>query len=285
MPLPPQKRSAASPKKPPKVALVLGSGGAKGIAHIGTLKVLHQAGIPIDLIVGCSIGALIGSFYADGHDPDHIFQRALELIPRKPDYKRFGLPSLSQGFSGNGFFSTQHMQNILMEELGARTFEELKIPFKVIATDIRKGTLTTFSKGPLMKPICASAAIPAFFKPVTIDERQYVDGGIITELPIDVARKSGAQLIIASNVKGWLTIQKRDEVENLGVRSYYIMRHHFDQEQEAQADVIIRPNLSGVMNLLFSNPVVMEEVYKRGKRSAKKQLPYIEEMIKKLKIG
>ena len=231
------------------------------------------------------MGALIGSFYADGYDPDQILQRALELIPSNPDFKTFGLPSLSQGFSGKGFFSTQQMQNTLMDELGARTFEELKIPFKVIATDIHKGALKEFSKGPLINPVCASAAIPAFFKPVTIDEREYVDGGLITELPIEVARKSGAQLIIASNVKGWLTIQEKGEIENLGVRSYYIMRHHFDQEQEAQADVIIRPNLSGVMNLIFSNPVVMEEVYKRGKRSAKKQLPYIEKMIKKLKIA
>ena len=274
-------KKTSSPTQPPRVALVLGAGGAKGMAHIGVLKALHDADIPIDLIVGCSIGALIGAFYADGAYPDHIRERAIELMPRR-DYKTFGFPSLIQGFSGQGFFSTEHMQEMLLEELGARTFQELTTPLQVIATDLHKGQLKVFSKGPLIQPLCASAAIPALFQPVTIEGRQYVDGGVITELPIEIARKSGAQIIIASNIKGWRSIHQKGPIENIGIRSYYIMRHHFEEAQEAQADVIIRPDLSGVMNPLFSNPVVMQEVYRRGQTSAQKQLPIIRKLMDKL---
>lgn len=270
------KSHAASPK----VVLVLGAGGTKGIAHIGVLEALHKAKIRIDLIIGCSMGALIGAFYADGHAPEDILQRALKIIPRMPDYRTFGFPSIYRGITGKGFFSTQRLQSILERELSAKTFEDLKIPFRVIATDIHKGRLHVFSEGPLLSAVCASAALPGLFQPVTIDGKQYVDGGIINELPVKLAQETGASLVIASNVKGWIDIEAKEEIENISIRSYYIMRHHFDQEEESQADIIIRPNLSGVMDVIFSSKNVMKEVYERGRKSAEKQIPYIRERLK-----
>ena len=269
--------SASSNPSRPKVALVLGSGGAKGIAHIGVFKVLHEAKIPIDLIVGCSMGALLGAFYAEGHPPEYILERSLKLIPRKS--KLLGLPSPWRGLMGKGFFTTNRMYKTLSEELTSRTFEELKIPLQVVATDLEEGKLTTFSTGRLLEPLCASSAIPGLFQPVKIGDQLYVDGAVISELPIQVAKKSGGQLIIASNVKGWIDIKAKGKIGNVGIRSYYIMRHHFDKITEAHADVVIRPDLTGVMNAIFSNKKVIQEVYRRGKECTEKQLPTIQALL------
>lgn len=266
------------PGHPPRVALVLGAGGSKGIAHIGVLDVLKKADIPVDLVIGCSIGALIGAFYADGHEPDYIFERALKIIPKGPDYKILGLPSPLNGLAGKGFFSTKGMYSILKKELRAKTFEELKVPLQVVATDLQEGKLTIFNSGSLLKPLCASSAIPGFFQAVKIGNTQYVDGAIISELPVGTARQSGAQVVISSDVKGWIDIRHEGVIHNVGVRSYYIMRHHFDQKEE-KADVIIRPDLSGVMNVIFSKKKIMAEVYERGRKSAEKQLPKIKALL------
>ena len=175
----------------PRVGLVLSAGGVKGLAHIGVVEVLQQAGIPIDLFVGCSIGSLIGVFYASGFDQQHVLDAAFRILPNKPNYKTLGLPSVISGFTGKGFFTTDKMYSILQEELKERTFEELKTPLRVVAANLDNGDIKVFHSGELLKPICASAAMPGFFQPVTIDKAQYVDGGIITELPVGVARASG----------------------------------------------------------------------------------------------
>ncbi|MEM7361667.1 MAG: patatin-like phospholipase family protein [Bacteroidota bacterium] len=268
----------------PTITLVLGAGGAKGIAHLGVLEVLHKAKIPIDLIVGCSMGALIGAFYADGHLPEHIFERTLCLMPGLKSYQLFGFPSLYHGFAGKGFFSTKRMRKILMKELSAKTFEELKIPLQVVATDLEEGNLVTFGSGSLFDPICASAALPGLLQPVEINNKPYVDGGVISELPVQVAKKRGSQVIIASNAKGWINIKAKKKIGNVSVRSYYIMRHHFDKIREKNADIVIRPDLSGVMNTIFSTKEVMTEVYRRGKECAEKQLPAIKALLAKSKL-
>lgn len=269
-------------KSSPKVVLVLGGGGAKGIAHIGVLEALDQANIPIDLIIGCSVGALIGALYADGHQPSHILERAIDIAPRRPGYKVFGLPSPISGVTGRGFFKVQNMGKILEKEITSRTFEELKTPLKVVVTDIHQGALVTLDKGALVPSVCASAAMPIVFQPVNIDGKEYVDGGLLVELPLEVVPQVKGRLLIGSNIKGWLDIKEKGEIKNVGLRSYYIMRNYFDQEKEEKADVIIRPDLSGVMNLVFSNEDVIREVHKRGKEEAQKQIPKIKALLKKL---
>ena len=276
------KKKITTVNTPPKIVLVLGAGGVKGIAHIGVLEVLEKAGIPIDLIIGCSIGAIIGAFYASGLDTAQILKIAKIIIPNRPSYQRLGFPYLRKGLSGKGFFTVTKLKELLAQELPNNSFESLKIPLKACAVDLHKGKLELLESGSLIDAILASACIPGFFQPVTIDNKSYVDGGIISELPIEQAKKLGAKIIIGSNVKGWLKIETNKKIKNIIVRSYDILRHHHDKKEESKADIIIRPDLSGLMDRLFSKPTRIKEIYERGKLYAEKALPDIKALLKDL---
>lgn len=277
-----KEKDTRAKKVAPKVVLVLGAGGSKGFAHIGVLEVLQKAGIPIDCIIGCSIGSVIGVLYADGKAPEEILKIGVKFMPQGMGYHTLGLPHLLRGMSGNGFFNTSVIHDVLERELQARTFEELKIPFQVVSTDLHKATLEVFNEGPLLKPVCASSAIPVLFQAVEINKKKYVDGAMISELPIYVAQKTGAKLIIGSNIKGYIDIEDDKDFSSIGKRSYYVLRDYFDKEEESKADITIRPDLAGVRNVIFSDPETMHEVYERGKKCAQAQLPRIQALLQKL---
>ena len=206
----------------PKIGLVLGGGGAKGAAEVGVLKVLEEAGIKPDYICGTSIGSIVGGLYAAGYSAAELetmfqTQEWLSLLtdrssslanePYKVDNDVtyiFGFPIIDRKAKGLGVMkgsSIEHMLDSMVCTKGCKDFQSLKIPFCCVAADIRSGTEVILREGSLARAMRASMAIPAIFKPVEIDDRKLVDGGMLNNLPVDVCREMGADIIIAVDLQ------------------------------------------------------------------------------------
>ncbi len=206
----------------PKIGLVLGGGGAKGAAEVGVLKVLEEAGIKPDYICGTSIGSIVGGLYAAGYSATELetmfqTQEWLSLLtdrssslanePYKVDNDVtyiFGFPIIDRKAKGLGVMkgsSIEHMLDSMVCAKGCKDFQSLKIPFCCVAADIRSGTEVILREGSLARAMRASMAIPAIFKPVEIDDRKLVDGGMLNNLPVDVCREMGADIIIAVDLQ------------------------------------------------------------------------------------
>lgn len=177
-----------------KVALVLGGGGARGLAHIGVLKVLEDNHIPIDLIIGTSIGAFVGGFYAKGFRVEQMEQIAFTVD------KKFVAKMFVPSFSTSGLVDSNRVRSYLEGFLGKEKIENLKIPFYSVATDLKTGEEVVFCNGPLVDSILGSIAVPALFMPFFYNGQHLVDGSLVNPLPVSVAHKFGADVIIAVDV-------------------------------------------------------------------------------------
>lgn len=202
----------------PKIGLALGGGGAKGAAEVGVLKVLEEAGIHVDCIAGASIGAIVGGLYAAGYSAaelDSLFQTQewfSLLTDRKASlssepYKTidgvtyiFGFPVMDKNSRGFGIMRGGRIEQILdsmVSVRGCTDFESLRIPFRCVAADIRTAEEVVISEGLVCKGLRASMAIPGIFKPVPQDDYLLVDGGMLNNLPVDICRQMGADIVIA----------------------------------------------------------------------------------------
>ncbi len=190
--------------KKPIIALVIGSGGLKCAAVIGVMQVLEQEGIAVDMVVGCSGGAVFGAAIALGHDANRVDQIRAQTWTNDvssrlhfPSLLKIALPKLF-GFDDQiGIFDDRIMTGNLTRAFGSQTFADTKIPFYCVATDFNTGDVVVISGGPLVRAIRASAGIPVIFRPVEVDGKLLVDGGVSNPLPVDVAIQHGADIIIA----------------------------------------------------------------------------------------
>jgi NTE family protein len=174
--------------RPRKIGLALGGGGSKGSAHIGVLAALEALHVPIDVIAGTSIGGLVAALYAVGYRPYQIeqwFQRATmrRILDRDP--------------SNGGFIGTRKIELLLREALGTRTFADAALPLALVAVDIARGTEIILRDGPLVDAVLASTAIPGLFPPVVRGDQVLIDGGVLNNVPVDVAHMLGANRVIA----------------------------------------------------------------------------------------
>ena len=206
----------------PKIGLVLGGGGAKGAAEVGVLKVIEQAGIPIDYIAGSSVGAIVGGLYAAGYTASELetlfqTQEWLSLLTdRKAAFSNepyktdngvtyvFGFPVMDRNSSGFGMMRggrIEQMLDSMVSVRGCPEFESLRIPFRCVAADMRTAQEVVLSKGILASAIRASMAIPGIFKPVSKGDYMLVDGGLLNNLPVDVCKAMGADIIIAIDLQ------------------------------------------------------------------------------------
>ncbi len=179
-----------------KICVVLGSGGSRGISHIGVLQALIENDIKPDYIIGCSMGSIVGACYACGMKPSEMKEVAESLkLSNIADFSIFPLNKLS-------LLKSVKVRDTLKKHVGEIRFEELEIPFKCVAFDIVNGETVTLSEGPVEPAIMASSAIPAVFKPVEMDGKILVDGGVRTRLPLKEAQDFNADIIIAVDVLG-----------------------------------------------------------------------------------
>lgn len=225
----------------PLIAYALGSGAVRGFAHVGVLNALQRAGIVPDLIVGTSSGGLVGALYAAGIRGDELTQVALNVERDQViDYTT----------SRRGFVTGDSLQAFVNESLDFRQLHELDIPLAVVSTELRSGGKTVFTHGNSGLAVRAASSFPGLFKPVTIGDHEYVDGGVVSPVPVDAALDLGADIVIAVDVA---KAPSRDAVINGWIdvlhQSYLIMARALSRTEIEKADVVIRPDI-GDMSLL-----------------------------------
>lgn len=259
--------------KKPKVGLALGSGSAKGLSHIGVLKILEENNIPINYIAGSSIGALVGGLYASGLITSKIEQilkeltasRALSLLD----------PTLKQSIIGG-----KKVENFLNEELNNATFKDLKIPLKVVATDLATGNPVILSKGNVASAIRASIALPVVFKPTEYDGKLLTDGGISIPVPVEVVRNMGAKVVIAVNLDSYGVGKKKEKLGlyKIATHSINILQHNLGIHTSKNADIIIMPKTGHVPWDKFVRD--SQYVIDAGYKAAQEALPKIKRLTK-----
>jgi NTE family protein len=251
----------------PRVGLALAGGFARGIAHIGVLRVLQEAGIPIDCVAGTSVGALIGTAYCAGASLDEM-QREGQATTFA-DFGRW-TPSWL------GLATNQRMEKYLARFTAAKAFEELKTPLAISTSDINEGITVYYTSGPLVQPLRASCAYPALFVPIQYDGRTLVDGFLTAPVPVEGAMLLGAEVVIAVYLDSGSDTTPRTAAEVIS-RSFNIIQRHAEVAWRQQADLIIEPDVREYAWDDFSKTA---ELVKAGEEAARKMLPEIQALVK-----
>ena len=217
----------------PRVGLALSGGFARGIAHIGALRALSRAGVPIDVVAGTSVGALIGACYCAGVSFDEM-----QRVAATTSFADFGrwTPSWL------GLATNQRMENYLARFTSVKTFEELTTPLAIAATDIIAGISVYYTRGPLGPPLRGSCAYPGLFVPIQFEEHTLVDGFLTAPVPVEGALLLGAEIVIAIFLEAGNVEHPRTAADVIS-RSFTIIQHHADLAWRQQADLIIEPNV------------------------------------------
>ena len=225
---------------PPKVALVLGGGAFHRMAHVGVIKVLEDAGIPIELIVGTSAGSMAGALYADYPHID-------SLIPLVQNTTEKSVFDFSLFRSREGFISGKRLQSYLTKNLRVTQIEQMQIPFVAVTTDIEAGKSVALAAGPIGPSVNASCAIPGIFEPVKMYGTTFVDGGVLDAVPADIAKEYHPGLIIAVDVMAdFNTSPPLENYKKVFERAYSVAAHAVKEQKMKAADILISPNLSGI---------------------------------------
>ncbi|MCL3852566.1 MULTISPECIES: patatin-like phospholipase family protein [Parabacteroides] len=219
-----------------KLGLALSGGGAKGFAHIGVFKLLEECGLMPDVIVGTSVGALMGALFADGYSADEI----KELFSGR-EFSEFAQLQLPK----SGLFDSKRFRHFLRRHLRAKTFEELKTPLIVMATDLDNGESHEFRSGPIVEAVTASCSIPIIFSPVVINGVHYVDGGLFHNFPVSIIRDS-CERVIGVNVSPLVSQKYKQTIFHIAERSYHYMFRANTIEDREMCDVLIEAEEFGM---------------------------------------
>jgi len=253
-----------------KTALVLGGGSARGIAHIGVIKVLRREKIEFDFIVGTSIGAFIGATYALGQDMKAAEEIALKFNARES--LDFSLPPSLGLIKGN------HIYNVIKDFMGGKRFSDLKIPLAVVATNIESGQEVVFREGPLAEAVRVSCSYPGIFVPQRINGQLLVDGGIINTVPVSVARDMGAHFVVAVDVGFCVQVGEIKSIFGIILQAFQITGDALSRHQSKQADIVIRPDLKGINQLDFDSANI---AIQRGEVAATEKIKEIKRVTRK----
>ena len=221
-------------EKRPVIALVLGSGGARGYAHIGVIEILEQYGIQPDFIVGTSAGSIVGSIYASGKNAAQLREIALNMKPA--DVRDITLAK-------KGFFDGKKIEDYVNTQVANTPLEQLKIPMYVVATQLKAGKKVVFNYGNTGQSVRASVAIPSMFVPTQIAGEEYVDGGLVSPVPVEVAQELGADVIIAVDILAQPIHTETSNVWGLFNQNINIMQNYLATEELQYADIVIQPDL------------------------------------------
>lgn len=251
----------------PGIGIALGGGFARGIAHVGVLKVFEEEKIPIDFIAGTSVGALIGAAYCSG-----LSTAELEDVAHRVRFKTFARWTLSR----HGFATNQRMIGFLNSILKVKSFEELRIPLAVTATDLSTGDGVVFHSGPLVEPVRASCAYPGMFLPVNIRGRWLVDGMLAYAVPTRPLVDMGARRVLAVHLKGrWNGNAPRHLFDVIG-QCFAIAQDMSASHWREASDLTIEPNVSGFEYDAF---VHTPALIKAGEAAAREALPELRKWI------
>ena len=229
---------------PPKIALALGGGAVRGFAHIGVIKALEAHGIVVDIIVGTSAGSLVGALYAGGYGGFELQRVALQM--NDTVIADWSLPD-------RGFIKGEALQNFVNQAVQNRPLEKLNKPFATVATDLQSGEPVVFRTGNTGMAVRASSSVPGVFQPVTISGREYVDGGLVSPVPVRAARGMGADLVIAVYISNNPRFGKTRDSVDVMLQSFAIMGQSIAGYELSEADIVIRPDTGAMRGTDFDN--------------------------------
>ncbi len=280
-----------------RIGLALGGGGARGLSHIGVLRVFETESIPIHVLVGSSIGALIGAAYAVGYGALEIerqfaaflqselfLESALRSIKEVQASRKMSLSHRFQAFFKNryllaqaifrpGLLQSDDFQAMIDYFLPDVDIQDTRIPYRAVATDLVSGESVVISRGPIRQAVMASCAVPGAVPPLAHEGMLLSDGGIIHMVPTDIARQEGAQFVVGVGVThDLLSTYEMNSAVDIYVRSANIMSYHMEQKMLKAADVVIRPR-SG--SLHWTDFDLAGELIREGERAAREKLPEI----------
>jgi NTE family protein len=257
--------------QPIRIAVVLGGGAFRGIAHLGVLKVFEDAKIPIDLIVGTSAGSLVGALYADTPDADSLF-------PLVNQTTRKDVFDISLFRSKLGYVYGRRLQEYIAKNTHLSNIEQTRIPFIAMASDLIHGQSISMESGLLAAAVNASCAIPEIFVPVKMYGMTLVDGGIFDNVACDVARRKGAKVIIAVDVMADLdTLPDLGSKDKIHARSSMLAIRNLSLERMKDADLVIVPDMKGIP---FMSDKFNQKMYNEGLMAAREMLPRIDSLLR-----
>ncbi|MDP1999112.1 MAG: patatin-like phospholipase family protein [Rhodoferax sp.] len=233
------------PKKPLKIGLVLGGGAARGFAHVGVIQVLEEAGIRPSLVVGTSAGSLVAAFYASGKTGRQLQQVAETM--EEAAFADWTLPIFSRGM-----LRGEALARYVGAQVSGRLIENMPLPLGIVATDLNSGLGVLFQRGDTATAVRASSAVPALFQPVRIAGREYVDGGLVSPVPVRYARQMGAELVIAVDISSAPEANAASDTLEILMQTFSIMSKSINNFELKDADVVVRPLLVGVGSSNFS---------------------------------
>lgn len=265
----PPVKDVAPAVRAPKIALVLGGGAARGFAHVGVIKVLEANGIVPGMVVGTSAGSVVGALYAGGYSGYDLQKIALQL--EQDGVGDYAMPD-------RGFIKGELLQDFINRALRNRPIEKLPKTFCAVATDLRSGELMAFQRGNTGMAVRASSSVPGVFQPVKVGGRDYVDGGLVSPVPVSVARKMGADIVIAVDIAAKPAHASVNSTVDVLLQTFAVMMQSLSRYELEQADVVIRPKVGGVGAVEFEqkNRAIME-----GEKGALEALPLIQARLRR----
>lgn len=250
-----------------KVGLALGSGAARGLAHIGVLKVFEEENIPIDMIAGSSIGALIGALYCSNCRTDMLIKLAKHLE------KKFWLDFC---ISRKGLIIGNKVEEMIRLLTKNRNFEELDRKLFVVATDLYKGEKVIIKEGNIAKAVRASIAVPGIFLPVDVNGALLIDGGVLERIPVGVLKEEGCDIVIGVDVAAGITGDMPSNIFEIIIESIDLMSREITKYKVMEADLILKPDVKNINPALFNK---VDECIEAGIKVAKENVEKIKELI------
>ncbi len=262
-PAPIAKPALPAPPVKIRIGIALGGGAAKGFAHIGVIKMLEANGFKLEVVSGTSAGSVVGAFYASGMDAFDMQQHAVAL-----DEASIRDVTLFNG----GLIRGQKLQNYVNDMVGNRAFEKMKKPFAAVSTELETGKRTVFVHGNVGQAVRASCSIPGVFEPVEIGKYRYIDGGVVSPVPVDAARQLGADFVIAVDISTRITGKTPENLLGVVNQSITIMGQKLGEQEISRADVVIRPRVNDIGPADFDQRA---RAIVEGKKAAVAALPQI----------
>lgn len=251
----------------PRIGLALGGGAARGFAHIGVIQVLEENGVRPDLVVGTSAGSLVAALYAAGRGGVE-----LGLLAESMDESAM----TDWSYPGRGLIRGEALARYVREHTGGHPIEQMRMPLGIVATDLDSGEAILFQRGDPGIAVRASSAVPAVFQPVRIGTREYVDGGLVAPVPVRFARQMGAELVIAVDISSPPDGSVTSDAMHMLLQTFSIMGRSINQLELRDADVVLRPKLTGIASTDFSS---RKRSILAGREAALAQLPALRAQI------
>lgn len=265
------RKEMTLPKRNLKLGLALGGGAARGFAHVGVLQVLEEAGIKPQLVVGTSAGSVVATFYASGKGATQLLKLSDSMD--ESTLADWTVPLLSRGMMRGDALAKYMNQNLEIKKI-----EDMKIPLGIVATDLHSGESILFQRGDAATAVRASSAVPAVFQPVQIGGKEYVDGGLVAPVPVRFARQMGADIVVGVDISTPLESNKADGMLQILLQTFSIMGKSISDFELKEADLVVKPALSGIGSAAFSE---RKRSIEAGRAAMTQALPQLKILLQK----